>query len=441
MSPRVARILPLLACIAGCLDYRVVTPPDVPAPALSATPNSIVLDGVCGGEPETVTLTNPGTGPTAINAITVEGMGWSIESLPALPFTLATLTDDPEAHLDLQLIAGAGVATLHVTSNAADVDVPLRANDNVHPTAFILSPYDSEVVGEEDDLLLAGIVSDEDDELTTLAVEWQGTDGFRAAATPDADGRVETNWPAAERTPGPQTIQLVVYDPCADQGEATQYYCQDGPFVIDVLQEEAWRFDGGAIWDGSVLTLVDGPDETAAGFDLFSLFDADVLDVQFEFLIGEEGGAGPLPEGFSFSVIDPARLTTYVGGDGCGLGYGDGADCTSGPALPGWSVEFDTLAGADDCAVGDHVAVVVDGAITNPAGCAATPLLGAWHVGSITVQPGTITLAVDGATVLSAPLASGQDFEGFAGFTASTSDGGGSVMLRNVTVIDSTCVR
>ncbi len=434
-------IVPLLPCLAGCIDYRVVTPPATPIPALSASPNSVALGKVCGGEPETVTLTNAGTGRATISDIRVDGMGWTVGALPALPFVLQTLTDDPDAHLDIPLNAAAGVATLRVLSDAAEVDVPLRASDNVHPTAYILSPYDSQVIGEGDDLSLTGVISDGDDDLSTLSVEWRGEYGFVASGVADADGRVETDWPPADRGSGPQLVEIVVADPCGDEGEATQYFCQDGPFAVDVLNDEAWRFDGGAGWDGSELTLVDGPDATGAGFDLFSLFDGDVLHVQFEFLIGEEGGAGAVPEGFSFTVLDPSRLTTYIGGDRCGLGYGGGADCTSGPALPGWSVEFDTVPGEDDCAVGDHVAVVVDGVITAPAGCATIPLLGVWRTGEITVEPGQISLTVDGATVLNAPIASGQDFEGFAGFTAATNDEGGSVRLRNVTVIDSTCVR
>ena len=52
----------------------------------------------------------------------------------------------------------------------------------------------------------------------------------------------------------------------------------------------------------------------------------------------------------------------------------------------GWAVEFDTSAGPDDCAVGDHVAVVLDGDIVNPLGCAATPLADSWHAADIAVS-------------------------------------------------------
>lgn len=429
----------LALALLACIDYRVVTPPVTPVPGLAADPQSIALDGVCGGEEQLVTLTNPGTGATTISAITVDGMGWTLPALPALPFTLEPLLDDPAARLDLALEAGAGVATLVVTSDAPEVDVPLRASDNQHPTVVILSPYEDEVVGEDDELVLTGLVADADDDVGDLTVVWVADNGFFSTAVPDADGRVETDWPADQRTAGPQLIQLVANDACEDQGEATLYYCQDGPFAIDVLGAEAWRFDGGASWDGSELTLVDGPGETGAGFDLFSLFDGDVLDVMFEVLIQDDGTG--MPEGLSFTLLDPARVTTYIGGDGCGLGYGGDASCTSGPALPGWSVELDTLAGDDDCAVGDHVAVVVDGAITSPAGCASAALAGEWHTVELVVSACLVSVLLDGATVLDAAVPSGQDFEGFAGFTAATGAGGGSVKVRNVTVIDSTCVR
>ena len=42
------------------------------------------------------------------------------------------------------------------------------------------------------------------------------------------------------------------------------------------------------------------------------------------------------------TALDIDRMTTYLGGTGCGIGYGGDATCTSGPALPGWSIEVDT---------------------------------------------------------------------------------------------------
>lgn len=424
----------MILLLAACLDYGVQVEPPPPVPALVADPVSIALEGACGGEAMTVRLTNPGTGPTTVTSLTVDGMGWTLETTPALPLTLSTLTADPDAFVDVSLIVGAGTATLTAASNAPLLDVPLRASDNQHPSVFILSPYEEQVVGADETLVLTALVSDADDAAVDLTLTWSSSaTGFVATGIADADGRVEYDWPAADRAAGPQTISLIAEDLCADEGEATLFYCQDGPFLVDVLGEEAWRFDGGAAWDGSELTLVAGSEATAAGFDLFSLFDGDVLDVSFEFYV--EGA-----EGFSFTLLDPARVTTYVGGAGCGLGYGVG-DCNAGPGLPGWSVEFDTTEGGDDCAVGDHVAVVIDGEIQTPAACVATPLAGVWHTASLHVYAGGVAVNLDGVDVLDAPLTSGQDFEGFAGFTAASGALPADVRVRNVTVTDTTCVR
>lgn len=442
-------LLGLLPLVAGCVDYRVILVPEPPLPVLGAAPASLALTGVCGGEIEVVRLTNSGTGPATITAVSVEGMGWTLSAVPALPVVLAPLRDDPEAGVDVSLSAGAGVATLRVLSDAPDLDVPLRGADNLHPTVTILSPYESQVVGEDDDLLLTGIVSDGDEEIGGLSLSWSSDiSGVIATAVADADGRVETAWAPEDRSSGPQTLSLIALDHCSDVGEATLFYCQDGPFEIDVLNEEAWRFDGGANYDGALLTLVDAPDQTASAFDLFSLFDADRLEVRFEFLIGQDGDvASPPPEGFSFTLLDPARLTSYVGGSGCGMGFGAGADCAVGPVLPGWSLAFDTRAGTGDCAQGDaglgeaRVSVFVDGDLQSPIGCVATPLVGAWRTAVVTVTAGRVGLAIDGLGVLDAPLPDGQDFEGFAGFTAATGVDGGAVGVRSVEVIDSTCVR
>jgi len=87
------------------------------------------------------------------------------------------------------------------------------------------------------------------------------------------------------------------------------------------------------------------------------------------------------------------------------------------------------------------MAAAWDGAITSPAGCASAALAGEWHTVELVVSAGLVSVVLDGATVLDAAVPSGQGFEGFAGFTAATGAGGGTVKVRNVTVIDSTCVR
>ena len=433
---RIAGIGLFVAFASACQDIALKKEPDPPVPGLRADPASIALAGVCGDENVLVTLTNPGTGPTTVTALTVTGAPWTVSS-PALPFTL----QPDDAGVQLTLTAGQGVATLAITSDAPEVSVPLRASDNLHPTVIILSPYESEVVGNDEDLVLTALVSDDDDALSDLSLAWSSNvSGFIATATPDADGRVQTVWPASSRQAGPQTVALAATDGCSDVGEATQYYCQDGPFAVDALSDEAWRYDGAASGSDDTLDLLSGTGAAGAGFDLFSLFDADKLEIAFQFRVAD--GA----EGFAFALLDPARLTSYIGGSGCGLGYGDdgdrGADdCTSGPGLPGWAVEFDTSSGPDDCAVGDHVAVVLDGDIVNPLGCAATPLVDSWHAADIAVSLGEIQVTIDGVLVLSAAVPSGQSFEGFAGFTASSSASGGSVEITDVTVIDSTCVR
>jgi hypothetical protein len=425
----------VVALVTACQDVGLNKEPDPPVPGLRADPASVALTGVCGGETTSVTLTNPGTGPTTVTALTISGAPWAVSG-PALPFTL-----QPDDQVPLDLTVGQGVASLQITSDAPALSVPLRASDNLHPTVIILSPYESEVVAEDEDLVLTALVADEDDALADLTLAWSSdVSGFIAAATPDADGRVETAWPAASRQAGPQTVALAATDACGDVGEATQYYCQDGPFAVDVLSDEAWRYDGAATGSDDTLVLVSGAGAVGAGFDLFSLFDADDLQIAFRFRVSD--GA----EGLAFVLLDPTRLSAYIGGAGCGLGYGDdgdrGADdCTSGPALPGWAVELDTFAGPDDCAAGDHVAVVLDGDVVRPEGCAATPLAGDWHAAEIVVLSGTIDVRVDGVLVLSAVVPSGQDFEGFAGFTAASSALGGTVEVTDVTVIDSTCVR
>jgi hypothetical protein len=51
-------------------------------------------------------------------------------------------------------------------------------------------------------------------------------------------------------------------------------------------------------------------------------------NVQIEFLFFIGGGTGA--DGLSLTALDTTRMSSWLGGTGCGIGYGGGAACTTG---------------------------------------------------------------------------------------------------------------
>ena len=426
----------LLLALLACVDYRFGQEPVPPAPELTVLAAPLEA-GLCPDSPAVVELLNEGDGPLTVSALGVEGEDWVLAEL-ALPATVA-----PGAVLDVVLVGEGGESTLVVTTNDADepvARVPIVGTANVWPTARIVSPVEEEVIPAEGDLTFVAFVGDDDDALSDLTLEWVSSlTGPLGTSVPDEDGRATFVWPEAERVGGPQFVYLSVTDPCGGDARGLAWYCQEGPYVVRPIEEEAWRYEGPARVEDGVITLTDAaPDTVASAFDLSSLFDGDNVSITFDFQV-DPGGGG---EGLSVTLLDANRREGFVGGDGCGLGFGGGAACTSGPALPGWSLAVDTRADPGDCLDGPHLAFTVDGDVGAFGPCAPLPPVsdGAWHTLALRLVAGVLTVTLDGAEVLAEPVPTVVDFPGFVGFTASTGAGGGDAhRVRAVEIVDYTC--
>ena len=111
--------------------------------------------------------------------------------------------------------------------------------------------------------------------------------------------------------------------------------------------------------------------------------------------------------------------------------------CTTGPALPGWSLEVDTYYNSEvDPTEEDHVAFSFDGQVADYAAWAALPELEdtGWHTMSVTVAAPHVTVVIDGVTYIDEDLSGDFSFPAYVGFTAGT---GG---LTNYHLIDSLVV-
>jgi hypothetical protein len=140
--------------------------------------------------------------------------------------------------------------------------------------------------------------------------------------------------------------------------------------------------------------------------------------------------------------LDADRLTAYTGGTGCGIGYGGNAACTSGPALPGWTLEVDTYYNEGyDPTPDDHVAFTFDGDVDNPSAWAALPEMEdtGWHRMRVTLTDPHLSVAVDGVSYIEQDLIGYFAFPAYVGFTAGTGGNTNRHRIRALTVTDQAC--
>lgn len=410
--------------VAGCVEYGVNPPPPPPTAEVDVVPTAIDLPMVCGTAVQEVEVRNTGTGDLGIAAITLEGDGWSMAEV-VLPAVVA-----PGDALGIELRAVDGAATLTITTDDADeptITVPLAAAVNTPPDALILSPSEEEFLEPDQEVVMEAVVDDDQSPPEDLVVTWTSElTGEVAVTTPDADGRVETPWPAAERAAGPQVLGISVLDPCDVVGTNTVFFCQDGPWEVATVLANGWLREGDATVDQEAGSLALGPG-AAAAFDGFGIYDPDQLDVAFDVVAG---GAG-----FSLTALDADRRSEWIGGGGCGLGFGD---CDGGTPLPGWSLVFDLAAGdGNDCGEPPTVGFTFDGAQSDWQACAPLPAGfddGAAHTVEVHVGDGAVTVDVDGAATLDAAVTL-PAYPAYLGFTGAE----GSYSVEAVYFTDFTC--
>ncbi|MDP2316218.1 MAG: hypothetical protein Q8P41_25190 [Pseudomonadota bacterium] len=425
----------LLLLLAGCVEYGITPEPTPTYPDIVVSPGTLALTGACDAEPGELVVTNDGSAPLTLATVAAEGA--DLVDAPDLPAVIA-----PGESLLLSLLIAPGTGFVLLGSDDPDAPVlavPIAAEGNEHPVVAILSPYEDQRVPAEGTFALSALVSDAEDAAPTLAFQWvsslAGPVGGIAVA--DEDGFVRMDWPAEARVSGPQTLVLRATDRCGAIGEQTLFYCQDGPFTYDSLVEDAWHTESAAVVDPTAGTLALGaPEEAAvgAGFDAFSLVNAEAVSATFRVrTVGEVTG-------FSLTALDGDEASAgWIGGGGCGLGFGGGAACTDGPALPGWSLAFYAAEG-EGCLAAEHLAWTFDGDVSTWAACAPTSSLydGGWHDVSVVVAAPRVAVSIDGAPVLDAALDSTWSFSAFLGFTAAT-HGAGTVEIMDFAVTDADC--
>lgn len=429
--------------IAGCSDYGInekTDPPAVGVPELDVAPGEVEATGLCAATEEEVLLRNTGSGALTVTDLRVDGEGWAVTSSPPLPLRL-----EPGESTIVRLEGTDGEATLVVESDDPEqgrLEVPLLASNNAPPVVTIDAPVGGTVVAEGADLTLAGSVSDADQPAETLSVAWSASvDGALSSGSPAADGSVTHVWPASARSGGPQSVVLAATDSCGAVGTATVELCQDGANSYDALSLSAWHYEGSAAWDSAASNLLLTPatvNLVGSAFETSTPVNADNVDIDFYLYVG--GGTGA--DGVSLTALDTARATSFLGGSGCGIGYGGDADCTEGPALPGWSLEIDTYYnGGVDPTADDHLAFTFDGDVDAYQAWAALPEMEdtGWHYVEVSVLAPHVTVAIDGVVYLDQDIPGNYAFSAYVGFTAGTGGETNEHRIDELTITDYSC--
>ena len=426
---------------AACSEYEINSEEKAgggldtaqPQPDILVTPQEITLTGVCGSSDSEIQISNQGDANLDVMDLSIVGTGWSVQDV-GLPELLP-----PDAKMSLLVTGGEGDAVLRIDSNDPDsptVTVSLSAAADQAPEVAITSPSDASTLPVGVDVALEAVVNDPETAPEDLSLTWASdVDGTLGSANADAHGTISTTW-SDGRSDGAHTVSLSVTDSCSNTTQTEITVCQQAGYTSDALDIASWHFEGGATWDTDDDWLqLTAPTEyqTGSAFATSSTVSGDAVEIEFNFYIG--GGTGA--DGISLTALNVDEMSSYLGGSGCGIGYGGGNGCTPGPALPGWSIEVDTYYNGEvDPTEDDHVAFSFDGQVGSYAAWAALPEMEdtGWHTMSVTVAAPHVTVVIDGVTYIDDDLSGDFSFPAYVGFTAGT---GG---LTNYHLIDSLVV-
>ena len=385
-----------------------------------ATDPALEVEAFCDAAFRELRVYNLGDETLHVTGVSISGAGWTLGAVD-VPFLL-----EPGSSTALPLTTLGGAALLVIESDDPDepvVSLPLHAPVNLAPTVDVSDPIDGAVLLEGADLALAGLVADDSDAPETLGVSWSASlDGVLSTTSAGADGRTGVTWSAAARTLGDQQVTLTATDSCGLSTRATVSFCQDAAVTYDAMGLSGWHFEGMAGWNSTAdyLELTDtGIDEVGTAFETSAPVDAGTVSLEFEFYIG--GGTGA--DGISVTALDTTRMTTFLGGTGCGIGFGGGAACTAGPALPGWSIEVDTWYNRGyDPTTEDHLAFTVNGDVDDPEVWVVLPEMEdtGWHHMRVDVLAPHATVTIDGVTYIDQDMTGLGLFPAYVGFTGGT---------------------
>ena len=208
-------------------------PTETVFPISMVTPDGVDGEIQCGLYEETVTVTNIGLGELVVEALTVEGDGWTLVH-PPLP---ATLEAEESLSIAAQSSGGTGIMVIH--SNDPDVparEVPLRVEQDEPPSVSLLSPGVGDVISPGALAVFEAAVSDDRDAANDLMVTWSSDVDGEVSSLPAAlDGIASLAWNSEARSSGDHTICVDVTDSCGQTASTCTTICQNEGYTEDSI--------------------------------------------------------------------------------------------------------------------------------------------------------------------------------------------------------------
>jgi hypothetical protein len=440
-------VLYLFALLVGaCSDYKLSSENDVvdgEEPDILVEPTAIDA-AFCTRTEQPLTVSNIGLATLTVSAVALEGEGWEAE-IAEESFSL-----EPGEARAFTLVGTGGAGSFRVESDDPDspvVRVPLEGALDGPPEASIVAPLAGEILDVGGAVSLEGEVSDAEDAADTLEITWTSdVDGVLSTAPADAAGRATASWPYAGRSEGDHLLTLTAVDACGNSATDSVSLCQQAGYTSEELDLDGWHFEGAAFWDGDNdrLELTDtSTNVVGTAFAIDEVVSGADVNIRFNFYIGDGTGA----DGISLTALDTERMTTFLGGTGCGIGYGGDADCTAGPALPGWSIEVDTYFNdGQDPTEDDHLMLTFDGDVDDPEVWVALPEMedNGWHAMEVEVAAPRVTVSIDGVIYIDEDIAAddgavGFEFPAYVGFTAGTGGATNNHWIESLEVTQYAC--
>jgi hypothetical protein len=438
-----------LLFLISCTDYGVTvkdglpdtaTEPPPPDPSMQLSAEQLEQT-VCISGQQALTLSNGGPGVLEIYDMVLNGDGWSFVESPTLPFEM-----EPSTEKTFDFEGTLGNASLLIVSNDPTnptTSITLVSNPDAAPAATIVTPSPGAIFGVEEAVVLQAQVSDDLDAAETLELSWVSSiDGTLHSATPDSTGALSWTWDTTNRSDGPHQLELLALDSCGNTSSTDVQICQQSGYKVDQLDISTWHFEGNSSWDTQNNWLELTPAEInqeGSAFQTSQTISGDSVSIEFLFFIGNGSGA----DGLSLTALDTNRITSYLGSNGCGIGYGGDHECANRPGLPGWSIEVDTYYNHGvDPTVEDHIMFTFDGDLDDPAAWAVIPEMEdtGWHTMKVDVVAPHVTVTIDGTTYIDHDLNGNFNFPGFIGFTAGTGLETNMHLIDSLEVTETICL-
>jgi len=327
---------------------------------------------------------------------------------------------------------------LHTGTNVPGDDAEVDCSIDKAPLISDFAPESASVLPMSPSILLEAWVVDDTTPVEELEVSWTTVDGPVDSALANTNGYAQASW-ETPRPIGEQVLNLTVIDECGNVSTQDVPVCQQGGFDNTDITFDSWHFEGsaGVEDDGAIELTGLAMWQVGSAFMTEMPVRGDNISIVFEFVT--QGGNGA--DGLAMVMLDIDRMETFLGGAGCGLGYGGDTTCDGlpvDPALPGWAIELDTWANVDiDPTTADHTAFTFDGKVATPEAWSDVPELEetGWHRVEVDIVAPRVTVKIDGVAYVDEDIDGYYDFPAYIGFTGAT---GGETNNHRVNLISVT---